>query len=73
MAKSTRSPLANRIILRNYVAKHSRNKAGAGAHKDKTKYTRKEKHRAKEGFSLCCASCLKHFLVFQLRYHEKDF
>ena len=32
---------------RNHVAQHSRNKPGAGAHKDKTKYDRKE--RKKDG------------------------
>jgi len=31
---------------RNFVAKHSRNKAGAGAHRDKKKdYKRKPKHK----------------------------
>jgi len=30
---------------RNHVAQHSWNKSGAGAHRDRTKYTRKEKHK----------------------------
>jgi hypothetical protein len=32
----------------NFVAKHSRNKTGAGAHRDETKYTRKEKHKGSD-------------------------
>lgn len=32
----------------NFVAKYSRNKTGAGAHRDETKYTRKEKHKGSD-------------------------
>jgi len=40
--KKKPSPLANRLILRNYVAKHNYNKSAI--HTDKTKYNRKRKN-----------------------------
>jgi len=37
--------LIKKPVRRNYVAKNSVHKTGAGIHRDRTKYTRKVKHK----------------------------
>ena len=40
---------SNKPKPRNWIAVHAFQRSGAGKHKDKTKYSRKTKHKAKHG------------------------
>ena len=55
--------MKKKLKLRNPVAKHSRNKSGAGAHKSKKDYSRKEKH--KEVFVESVASKLDRLILLE--------